>query len=100
MDKKQFRSVGHHLKPVVTVAGGGLSENVLSEVSRALDDHELIKVKVSIDDRESRAETIAKLCELQKAELVQSIGKVVLLLRKSSRPNPKKSNLIRFLNTL
>jgi len=100
MDKKQLRSIGHHLKPVVTVAGAGLSENLLLEVNRALDDHELIKVKIAVDDRQSRAELISQLCELQKADLIQSIGKMVLILRKNSRPNPKTSNLIRFLNTL
>ena len=42
-DKKKFRAIGHHLKPIVTVAGNGLSESVMSEISRALTDHELIK---------------------------------------------------------
>ena len=43
--KKAMRSIGHNLNPVVTIAGNGLSENVLEELNRALDDHELIKVK-------------------------------------------------------
>lgn len=100
MDKKQLRSIGHHLKPVVTIAGAGLSENVLAEIDRALHDHELIKVKVAIDDRELRLATTKEFCKKHKAELVQSIGKIALILRKNSRPNPKTSNLIRFLNVL
>ena len=100
MDKKQLRSIGHHLKPVVTVAGAGLSENVLAEADRALHDHELIKVKFAIEDREERAELIEQLCETTGAENVQSIGKVVLMLRRNSRVNPKLSNLIRHLDKL
>lgn len=100
MEKKQLRSIGHHLKPVVTIAGAGLSENVMAEIDRALHDHELIKVKVAIDDREQRIAITKDFCAQHKAELVQSIGKIALVLRKNSRPNPKTSNLIRFLNAL
>jgi len=100
MDKKQLRSIGHHLKPVVTVAGAGLSETVMAEIDRALHDHELIKVKVAIDDRNLRLTTTQDICEQHKASLVQSIGKIALILRRNTRPNPKTSNLIRFLNTL
>ena len=100
MDKKQLRSIGHHLKPVVTVAGAGLSENVMAELDRAFHDHELIKVKIAIDDRESRSKIIQELCQKHKAELIQSIGKTALILRKNTRPNPKTSNLIRFLNAI
>ena len=45
-ERKQFRSIAHHLKPIVTVADKGLTANVVAELSRALQDHELIKVKV------------------------------------------------------
>ena len=31
-DKKYLRALGHQLKPVVTVAGNGLSENVLQKL--------------------------------------------------------------------
>ena len=44
-DKKYLRSLGHPLKPVVTVAGNGLTESVVTEINRALNDHELIKIK-------------------------------------------------------
>ena len=100
MDNKQLRAIGHHLKPVVTVAGSGLTENVLAEINRALNDHELVKVKVAVDDRELRSETITSLCESTGASIVQTIGKIALILRKSTKPNPKTSNLLRFLSKL
>ena len=52
--KKQLRSIGHKLKPVVIVAGNGLTDTVLEEIQRALNDHELIKVKLAIVDRQQR----------------------------------------------
>jgi RNA-binding protein len=100
MDKKQLRAIGHHLKPVVTVAGAGLSENVLAELDRALNDHELIKVKLAVDDRDARADISASICEQLKAEVVQSVGKIILILRRNSRANPKISNLVRYLGDI
>ena len=39
---------------MVTIAGKGLSENVAAEIERALADHELIKVKLSVGDRDAK----------------------------------------------
>ena len=91
--KKRYRSIGHDLHPIVTIAGNGLSETILAEVNRALDDHELIKVKIVINDRELRAQVIAEVCEECKAIDVQQIGKVALLLREAKKPNAKLSNI-------
>ena len=44
-DKKYLRQLGHNLKPVVTIASKGLTESVQLEIERALNDHELIKLK-------------------------------------------------------
>ncbi len=89
--KKYLRQLGHGLKPVVTVASKGLSESVLTELNRALEDHELIKVKLSVDNK---TELTKDLCAQSKAELVQSIGSIILIHREAKNPNPKLSNLI------
>lgn len=93
--RKQFRTLGHSLKPIVTVGGNGLSEGVITELNRALDDHELIKVKLAIIEREDRQEVVEALKQLPNTELVQTIGKIALLYRPSKKPNPKLSNLLR-----
>lgn len=94
--KKQLRSLGHNLKPVVTVAGKGLSENVLAELERALADHELIKVKLAVEDRDQRKTLSEDLASQLGAEVAQTIGKIVLLYRPALKPNNKLSNLKRF----
>lgn len=94
--KKQFKSIGHHLKPVLIVADKGLTEGVLAELERALNDHELIKVQLRLAEREDRLAAMAALCEAGRAELVQSIGKVALLYRKNPKPNRNLSNVIRY----
>ena len=94
-DKKHLRRLGHNLKPVVTVAGNGLSETVNAEIERALTDHELIKVTLVADDRDSKKALTEAICADHKAELVQSVGHVLLLFRKSKTPDPRLSNLLR-----
>ena len=91
--KKQYKSIGHHLKPV---ADNGLTEGVLAELERALADHELIKIKLNILDRESRLAHIADLCKVGKADLVQVIGKMALVYRKNFSVNKQLSNVHRF----
>ncbi len=94
-DAKQLRAIGHKLRPAVTVAGNGLSEAVLAELERALADHELVKVRLAVGSREARAETADAICRATGAALVQRIGNVILIVRRSGDPDPKLSNLIR-----
>lgn len=93
--KKQFKSIGHHLKPVLIVADNGLTEGVLAELERALSDHELIKVQLRIIEREDRLAAINELCKVGGAELVQAIGKMALIYRKNPKVNKNLSNVHR-----
>ena len=95
---RQLRAIGHKLHPVVTIAGAGLTDNVLAELDRALTDHELIKVKIAAGDREARDAVIGALIEASGAELIQRTGNIALVLRRSAEPDPRKSNLLRVLD--
>ena len=94
-EQKRFKAIGHSLKPVVTIAGNGLSDAVISELNRAIADHELIKVRVNADDRDDKQATIEKVVGVTNAELVQSIGNVALIYKSAKKPNPKLSNILR-----
>ena len=92
--RKQMRAIGHHLKPVVLITDNGMSTGLLEELHRALEDHELIKVKVRAE-RDTRMILIDSLCKETGAHCVQSMGAMALLFRAAERPNPRLSNLIR-----
>jgi len=94
-DKKHYRTIAHNLNPVIIVGDKGLSEGLMDELNRALKDHELIKIKIAIGDRDDRSKIIDDLVYRTGSELVQTIGKVAVLLKKNPKPNPKLSNLIR-----
>ena len=94
--KRFLRSKAHHLKPVVMVGQHGLGENVMHEINQALDVHELIKVKLSVGDREEKKKILGEVISNSKAELIQSIGHVAVLFRRNhKKPKialPKKGN--------
>ena len=93
--KKQFKSIGHHLKPIVTIADNGLTEGVLAELDRALNDHELIKIQLRAE-RDDRKALIDQLCAQSSSLLIQSIGKVALIYRRNPQPNKNLSNILRY----
>jgi RNA-binding protein len=82
--KRYLRGLAHALKPIIMVGGKGVSDALIAEFSIALDDHELVKVKLAGDDREQRAAQIGKLAEAAHAELVQSIGKTACFYRRNA----------------
>lgn len=94
--KKQYKSIGHHLKPVLIVSENGLTEGVQAELERALSDHELIKVQLRITERDDRKAVTEELCKLGNCELVQAIGKMALVYRKNPKVNKQLSNVHRF----
>lgn len=87
-ERKALRALGHHLDPVVMIGDAGLSAAVLAEAARALNAHELIKVRVLGDDRQARAQMMADLCAALGCAPVQSIGKLLLVWR----PRPAESS--------
>ena len=91
--KKHLRSIAHSLKPVVTIAEKGITEGVSQEIERALNDHELIKIKININDPAVRKTLATQLCEKHNGALVQLIGKIVVVCRPAKKPNAKLSNL-------
>jgi len=94
-DKKQYRSIGHNLKPIVTIAQKGITDNIRQEIDRALTDHELIKLKLVSSDRDEKKLLTETICAELKAECIQSIGHVILLFRAARNPDKKLSNLSR-----
>ena len=80
IDKKQLKSQAHGLKPVVMIGQAGLTEAVLAEIELALDCHELIKIKIRAE-REERKLISEKICQDTEAELIQTIGQIIVIYR-------------------
>ena len=79
--RKDLKAKSHHLNPVVIIGDKGLTKAVLTESSKALEAHELIKVKINIDDRIDRKKITEEMCNELSATKINEIGKVCVIYR-------------------
>ncbi len=77
----EMRAQAHHLQPGVLIGEKGLTEAVMKEIDRALDDHGLVKVHVAGDDRDEREKIYREVAETLSAARIQAIGKMLVFYR-------------------
>lgn len=82
--RRHLRALAHHINPVVLTGAAGVSESVVEKTKTELEHHELIKVKVA-EGPATTKEAGADLAKRADAELVQVIGRMVVLYK----PNPE-----------
>lgn len=87
--RKHLKALAHARKVVVQVGNAGVTDAVLKETDRALERHELLKVRLPAVERAARAELARKLCDGTEAETVQEIGRVAVLYRAAQKPRLK-----------
>ena len=85
---KHLKTLAHNLKPVIMVGQNGVTENVLKELEIALDFHELVKIKIAGENKASCSAVIDELTQASNADVVQKIGKTLVLFRRNTK-NPK-----------
>ena len=80
--QRQFlKGRAHALSPVVRIGKGGVTDGVVAETKTALRAHELIKVRLEVEDGKARREAARRLAEDADAHLVGAVGKVAILYR-------------------
>jgi len=82
IERKLLKARAHTLQPVVLIGNEGLSSQVLGEIERALNAHELIKVRAAAMDRHERERTLITICARTGAVPVEHIGKILVVYRK------------------
>lgn len=88
-----LRGLGNALDPVMQIGKEGLSENVIESINLLLEARELVKIKVlknSDEDVRTLADSIAQSLG---AEVVQVIGNIIILFKKSTRKDFKHIQL-------
>jgi len=79
--KNYLRGIAHNKKPIVTIGGKGLTEAVLNEINIALDQHELIKIKLPTNDKSEKVALMAQITSESDSEPVQLIGRIAVIYR-------------------
>jgi RNA-binding protein len=80
--QRQFlRGLAHPLAPVVRVGKGGVTPSVIAETKKSLYSHELIKVRIDVEESAERKTIANRLATETDAALAGTIGKVAILYR-------------------
>ena len=90
-ERQALKGRAHRLRPVVLVGGDGLTPPVVAEVDRALEAHELIKIRVMGEDRDARERVLGEVCAATDATPVQHIGRILVIYREQSEKSVPKA---------
>ncbi len=85
--KRYLKGLAHSLKPVVMVGNSGLTESVVAEINNALEHHELIKVRISGQERAERKAMLDEIAQATGADLILVIGNIGGFYRPAKDPS-------------
>jgi len=81
--KRFLRGKANTVKPIFQVGKSGVNDNMIEQISEALERRELIKISILQNCLEDKNEVAAALSAGAKAELVQVIGNQIVLYKES-----------------
>ena len=87
-ERLALKGRAHQLKPTVMIGNAGLTESVLREIEKTLQQHELIKIRV-MAERPEREAMLEEICTRLNAAAVQHIGKILVIYQ----PNPDANKI-------
>ncbi len=80
--KRFLRGLGHHLQAIVQVGKDGITEGLAGALAAALEQHELIKVRLGEAVEGDRDDVAQALADASASEVAQVLGRTVLLYKR------------------
>ncbi|EGP5668956.1 ribosome assembly RNA-binding protein YhbY [Enterococcus faecium] len=88
--KRFLRSKAHHFQPIFQIGKGGINSAMIVQIEEALEKRELIKVSL-LQNTDEVAEEAAQVLEKEiDCEIVQIIGRVIVLYKPSTKEKYQK----------
>ncbi|MBH5317022.1 ribosome assembly RNA-binding protein YhbY [Paenibacillus sp. GSMTC-2017] len=81
--KRHLRSLAHHLTPIFQVGKGGTNDHLVRHIQEAIETRELMKISVLNNCLDDPKAIGAEIAANAGAELVQVIGKTIVLYKES-----------------
>jgi RNA-binding protein len=79
--RQYLKGLAHGLAPIVRVGKGGATPAVVAETKKSLLAHELIKVRIEIEDGHLRRAVAQKLAADADAHIAGTVGKIAIVYR-------------------
>jgi len=87
-EKRQLRAEANQLKPSVMIGKEGVTPRLMDFLEESFNKRELVKLKVLESCPQEIGKIAGQICTLKNSELVQILGRTLLLYR----PLPQKSD--------
>jgi RNA-binding protein len=82
IQKQNLKAQAHNLDPIIQIGKNGVTPQQLSQIRRALEDHELIKIKYLA--HKNKKETLSKkIIKETDSEEISLIGNVLIIYKKN-----------------
>lgn len=88
--KRFLRSEAHYLQPIFQVGKGGMNDAMIQQIGEALEKRELIKVSLLQNTDEIAEDVAAELEKHLNCDVVQIIGRVLVVFKPSSKEKYQK----------
>lgn len=85
-ERRRLKARAHALAPVAQVGRQGVSDSFLAELDRALESHELVKVRLR-GERDERAAQLDGVMSRLSCVVVGTIGSIAILYRPGAAEN-------------
>jgi RNA-binding protein len=79
--RRYLRGLGHDLKPIVQIGKDGIDDGLVAAVGQALDDHELVKLRIGEAAKLDRHDAAEAIAQKTHSQVAQVLGNTVLLYR-------------------
>jgi len=90
--RKQLRSMAHHLQPIVLVGKHGVTDTLVGAVAEALEVYELIKIRFH-EHKDVKKDLTAEIAHRTSSEIAGIIGHVAILYRQQEDPEKQSIKL-------
>ncbi len=87
---KYLKTNAHDLKVVVIIGSRGITEEVISEINKSIDHHELMKIKINGLNKENKEEISKEISQKTNTQVVQILGSIVTLFKQKKNREESK----------
>ncbi len=82
-DRSYLKSLANNLKPLAQIGKSGISDGLINQLDKLLEDHELVKINVLQNSPDEAKNMTEEILNRTGAEFVQQIGSKITIYRES-----------------
>ncbi len=82
-ERAYLKSLAHSADPLIQIGKSGITDSVVNQLDKLLEDHELVKIRVLKNSPVIAREIVEEVLDATNSEFVQQIGNKLTIYRES-----------------